>query len=150
MMKLVKRVATVAFLGLTLGAPAIAQWWRPSDALPPGLPNPNMPWDGRKRSRSGGGGSSSYFGDPATPVKTVFYLTNKSPWRVAYWINGHSKPVMNPGESKSWHFTGDTEHYPKMSIKIDTGRPGQTVEYDLDNGQSYYFILQNGMIDLSN
>lgn len=142
MTKFVKRVATAAFLGLTMAAPAVAQLeWHPDHVLPPGLPNPPAPWDGRKREPS-----LYHFGDP---VDTRFTLVNPTPWHIAYSINGFQKPQLQAGQRTTWNFHGNTEHYPKMHIAIDNGR-GRTLEYDLEDGHTYHFFLRNGAIDLGN
>lgn len=148
MMMFAKRIAMAAFLSLVMGAPAVAQFeWHPDHVLPPGLPNPNMPWDGRRRPPAGGGGNATYLDDP---VETQFSLVNASPWRVGYRINGHTKPVLNPGQSATWHFNGDTSNYPRMHISIDTGNPGRRwAEYDLNDGHTYRFVLKKNGIDLS-
>lgn len=143
MIRFVKKLATVAFLGLAIGAPAHAQFeWHPDKVLPPGLPNIPTPWDGRNHQPE-----ASHFGDP---VDTQVILVNPTPWHVLYWLNGEQKPQLQAGQSAKWFFHGNTENYPKMHITIDTGPGRPRAEYDLQDGHTYHFFLRNGGIDLGN
>lgn len=92
------KLAAAVLLGLACASPAHAQWWRPSDILPPGLPNPHTPWDGRHRPK---GGSPSGF----DPVVYNFGIRNTTSSTVYYTVNGRPAQ-MGPGGSTRFNAEG--------------------------------------------